>query len=166
MEGFEEDSNLPVLRFREVCEGEKSREDEESREEQQGDQCCEDELDAASNISLGESSAPATLYDPTVILCPDPTSPEVSDELMETVAMSYEEKMASYLLERPSIEDIMVSLEKLSPHVEALTRLHSSDFLDWEGPPLAVALHVAAVSGPRMWVPLHLEMRRKCGYVK
>ena len=160
LEVFEEEATVPALELREI------REEDEQDGPASNIGCSEDDWDAASNVSIRCVGNQGVPYDPKSLICSDPTSAEMPDEMMESVATRYEERMSSYLLERPSIEDILTILERFSPHVEALNQLMSSDFLDWEGPPLAVALQVAAVSGPRIWVPLHLEMRERCGYVK
>ena len=86
--------------------------------------------------------------------------------MLEAVVRSYEKSMCNYLKHQPSPEEILNVLTVLSPTTCDLKPLTPDDFLGLSGPSLTVSLQVAAVSGPAVWVPLHLELRLRCGYVK
>ena len=95
-----------------------------------------------------------------------PEAEVLDDDVVERVAEAYEECMVEYLKQKPSFEEIVTELSLLVPTSRSLKPLAAGDFLDLDGPRLAVALQVAAVSGPSVWVPLHMELRRRCGYVR
>ena len=130
-----------------------------------------DTLDAASHLSLaiGDPQTPSWSGMgglSTRNLLPPRSQEILDDDTLERVAKAYEEGMGDHLQHQPSMEEIINILNVLEPTAESLRRLSADDFLHWTGQPLGVALQVAAVSGPLVWVPLHLEMRQRCGYVR
>ena len=125
-----------------------------------------DALDAASDLSL----TPRRRTDRAASVGKNalnyPEAEVLDDDVVERVAEAYEECMVEYLKQKPSFEEIVTELSLLVPTASSLKPLVAGDFLDLDGPRLAVALQVAAVSGPSVWVPLHMELRRRCGYVR
>ena len=89
--------------------------------------------------------------------------PALSEAAREETTSQYLAQLSRSLGVVPSAEEVITALEEVERIADPLRVLEAKEFINWTGSSLSAALQVAAVSGPRVWVPLHLRMTENCG---